>query len=113
MEADQIKTETDDKPGIVRTAHKSVALTENEAGSAVVRYENGVPSELVFVTKRPAFFLPLGNSLTFRNKMSYYGWRVRAWTPAPDGRATITCGFAVRIFAKERAKPRPTPSMYK
>lgn len=113
MEADQIKTETDDKPGVVRTMYKSVALTENEAGSAVVRYENGVPSELVFVTERPPFFLPLGNSLTFRNKMSYYGWRVRVWTPAPDGRATITCGSAVRIFAKKRAKPRPASSMYK
>ena len=113
METDQIKAETDHKPGAMRATFKSVALTENEAGSAIVRYENGTPTELVFVTKRPQFFLPLGSSLTFRNKMSYYGWRVRAWMPLSYGRSTITCGFAVRIFAKKRAKSRTAATMYK
>ena len=113
METDQIKAETDVKPGTLRDGHRSIALTENEGLSAAADIVDGVPVRLAIATKRPNFFLPLGSRFRFRNKWANYGWRVRAWTPRADGRAEIVFGFPELIYGKKRAKPATPSPMYR
>ena len=84
--------------------NKFMYLTENEALSGDVHYENGAPDSMTLLTKRPKIFV-VGARVTFKNKYPAYSWIIRNIDSNPGfGRHKVMCDFPERIYKRVPCK---------
>lgn len=107
METNQAQATVGGSNGSVTVStskNKFMYLTENEALSGDVQFENGAPVSLSLLTKRPGIFI-VGSRVAFKNKYPAYSWLIREIDPNPGwGRHKVVCDFPEKVYRRVLAK---------